>query len=138
MNLVRMVPLVLLLAACSRIWIDVAEGTSPIDCAGLRLSARGYVVDHAFTDSIRLRVIKQEGAAVDTITAEILFPPDTAYVRVESDWWAGKPNARERVGSNLAHKMEVMNAMESCGIPVYGRRRAALDPPPSASPAARG
>jgi hypothetical protein len=132
MNIPRILSLFLLLAACSRVWIPVAPGTAPMDCTALRLSARGWTVDAPFTDSTHLRVVKREGASVDTVTAEILFPPDTSFVRVESDWWAGKANARQRVGSNLAHEMEVMDAMESCRITVYGSRRVALGAGPAA------
>lgn len=124
----RILPVFLLLAGCTKLWINVAPGTPPMECTALRLSARGWTVDAPFSDSTHLRVIKQEGLSVDTVTAEILFPPETRFVRVESAWWGGKANARQRVGSNLAHETEVMDAMESCHIPVYGSRRAV--PPP--------
>lgn len=113
-------PVLLLLAACGSAWIAVAPGTAPMECTALRLSARGWQVDHTFTDSTRIRVIKRDGISVDTVTGLILPPPE--YSRVNSDWWWGKGPDRHRVGSVLEHEVEVSAAMESCGIKLFATR----------------
>jgi hypothetical protein len=84
------------------------------------------VVDTAYTDSSHLRVILIEkgGLSVDTVTAELLDPrPGGSYVRVESRWWYGEGPARRHVGSILDDKVQVRNALKSCGVNAYGWRR---------------
>ncbi|HLM67979.1 MAG TPA: hypothetical protein VK358_10655, partial [Longimicrobium sp.] len=100
MPLLRILALALLLAACGPRWIAVAPGTPPVECAAARLAARGWVVDTAYTDSTRLRVvmIEEGGISVDTVTAELQDPPPGgSYVKRESRWWYGEgPDHRYR------------------------------------------
>jgi hypothetical protein len=125
-TMMRIFPLLLLLAACGPRWIAVAPGTAPIQCAAARLAARGWAVDSAYTDSIRIRVIMIEsgGLSVDTVTAELRDPEiGGSYVRLQSRWWYGEGAARRHVGMVGSHRIEVRNALKSCGIDAYGWRR---------------
>lgn len=114
----------LLLAACGTRWIQVAPGTPVIECTALRLAARGWVVDTVFTNARRIRVVKHEepGFSVDTVTAQLLSPPATQHVRIESRWWYGEGDEHTHAGSILDSQVEVRMAMKSCGVPVWEHR----------------
>lgn len=123
MMIIRPLSLLVLFAACGPHWIDVAPGTPPIQCVAARLAARGWTVDTARTDSIHVRVTRQEGKYDYVVTGEMLFPPQTSYVRVEAEWWSTEDGRRRRVGSVIDDAVEMRNAMKSCGIDAYGWRR---------------
>ena len=124
MPILRILPFVLLLAACGPHFIAVAPGTAPMECTALRLAARGWVVDTVFTNRRRIRVVRHEepGFSVDTVTAQIFSPPSRFYTRAESRWWYGEGDTHRRVGSVIDSEVEVSLAMKSCGLPVWQYR----------------
>lgn len=124
MILLRIFPILVLLAACGPRFIAVAPGTPTIPCAAARLAARGWVVDTAYTDSVRIRVVKHEarGNSVDTVTAELIPPPSTSLVRMESRWWYGEGDARRHMGQLSDGRIEMRYALKSCGVDAWGSR----------------
>jgi hypothetical protein len=121
---ILVLPLVLLLAACGTRWIAVAPGTPPIECAASRLAARGWVVDTVFTNHRRIRAIfvEEGGLSVDTVTAQLLSPPETSIVHVNSRWWYGTGAERRHMGQVGSHRIEMRNALKSCGVDAWGYR----------------
>ncbi|HYW13875.1 MAG TPA: hypothetical protein VE871_18070 [Longimicrobium sp.] len=124
MTILRILPLVLLLAACGPGWVAVAPGTAPMQCAATRLAAHGYLVDTTFTDDFRLRVVRldEPGFYVDTLTVEPAPPLSSSYWAVESHRWSGEGAAHRRRSRLLDNEFEVRGAMESCGIDTSARR----------------
>ncbi|HST62501.1 MAG TPA: hypothetical protein VLK84_27600 [Longimicrobium sp.] len=124
MKILRILPLLLLLAACGPGWVAVAPGTAPMQCAATRLAARGYLVDTTFTDEFRLRVVRldEPGFHVDTLTVEPAPPPSSSYWAVESHRWSGEGAAHRRGGRVVDNEFEVRRAIESCGIDTWAHR----------------
>jgi hypothetical protein len=124
MTILRVLPLVLLLAACGPGWVAVAPGTTPMQCAASRLAARGYLVDTTFTDAFRLRVVRldEPGFYVDTLTLAPAPPAASTYWDVESHRWSGEGAAHRRRGTLVDDEFEVRRAVESCGIDTWARR----------------
>lgn len=122
--LLRILPFVLLLGACGPGWVAVAPGTAPMQCAASRLAARGYAVDTAFTDSVRLRVIwrSEPGFHVDTLTVQPAPSSSQSYWSLESRRWSGEGAAHRRRGALLDNEFEVRRAIASCGIDTWARR----------------
>jgi hypothetical protein len=121
---ILILPFVLLAAACGTRWVAVAPGTATIECTAIRLAARGWIVDTVYTNHRRIRVILVEegGLSVDTVTAQLLSPPATSYVRMESRWWYGEGAARRHMGMVGSHRIEMRNALKSCGVDAWGYR----------------
>ena len=96
---VRILPLVLLLAGCGPLWIAVAPGTPPMECTAVRLAARGWTVDTAYTDSLRIRVTRREDPYEYVTVGEIL-PSGGLYVSIDSDWFRVDVEPRDHIGSS--------------------------------------
>lgn len=110
------------LAACGTRWIEVAPGTPPIECVSARLAARGWTVDPARTDSVRIRVTKREGIYEYIVTGQILPPDSSSYVRVNAEWWRHNVDPPHHIGSVIDDAVEMRNALQSCGVRAYGWR----------------
>lgn len=120
MNILRILPLLLLLASCAaraKPWAPVPAGTEPTACTAIRLVARGYAVDTTQANVIRATFTEPDWETV--VTATVLPPGDRDRIRITSDLFDLRGGKRESIGVHITKQVEVHQAMHSCGF-IFG------------------